>query len=200
MVNFQCCSGTSREKWPLRVRLEKVFPFVSNAPTLAFWLRDSKIDVLGPTVGEITWPSACEESWPRCPRAFCAYSCALGDECAARASSARSRRCARLCWACSLRNVRSCQAFCFWARGGFSLAHRIHQGTSSRLYGWRTRTASLKAAKLEAFPQLTQGTVKPACRGPAGVRLMPGLGVVLGQISGDTRGSCSRMVKGWHQC
>ena len=40
---------------------------------------------------QITWPSACEESWPQCPRAFCAYSCALGDECAAPCTRNRQR-------------------------------------------------------------------------------------------------------------
>ena len=82
------------------------------------------------------------------PSAYCAYSCALGDECAERVCSARSRRYARLCRACSNRNAPSFQAFCSPARGNDSLAHRIHQRISSQLYGWRTRTASLKAAKL----------------------------------------------------
>ena len=154
------------------------FFFLSNAPTLVFWLRDSKIDVLGLTVGEITWPSACEESWPRCPSAFCAYSCALGDECAERVCSARSRRYARLCRACSNRNAPSFQAFCSPARGNDSLAHRIHQRTSSQLYGWRTRTASLKAAKLVHFPHVPQGAAQSASRGPASVRLETGVGTV----------------------
>ena len=158
-----------RAKWSLDFDWKKLF--LSNAPTLAFWLRGSKIDALGLTVSEITWPSACEESWPRCPSAYCAYSCALGDECAERVCSARSRRYARLCRACSNRNAPSCQAFCSRARGSDSLAHRIHQRTSSQLYGWRTRTAGLKAAKLETVPHVPHDRMEPAHHGLAGVRL-----------------------------
>ena len=46
--------------------------FLSNAPTLAVWLRGSSFDVRGLTSDEITLSSACEESLPRCPRAYCA--------------------------------------------------------------------------------------------------------------------------------
>ena len=61
--------------------------------------------------------------------------------------------------ACSNRNAPSFQAFCSPARGNDSLAHRIHQRISSQLYGWRTRTASLKAAKLDFFPHVPPGAV-----------------------------------------
>ena len=119
-----------------------------------------------------------EESWRRCPRAFCAHCCALGDECAERVCSARSRRYARLCRACSNRNAPSFQAFCCPARGNDSLAHRIHQRTSSQLYGRAARTASLKAAKLVHFPHVPQGAAQSSSRGPASVRLETGVGTV----------------------
>ena len=139
-------------KWPLRVRLEKLFPFqraysrllapqFKNRRPWADRRRDH-------------FSSACEESRPRCPSAFCADSCALGDECAERVCSARSRRYARLCRACSNRNAPSCQAFCSQVIGGDSLADPIHQRTSSQLYGRAARTASLKTAKLEAVPHV----------------------------------------------
>ena len=57
------------------------------------------------------------------------------------------------------------------AHGDDSLAHRIHQRTSSQLYGWRTRTAGLKAAKLETVPHVPHDRMEPAHHGLAGVRL-----------------------------
>ena len=62
------------------------------------------------------------------------------------------------------------------------MAHRIHQRTSSQLYGWRTRTASLKAAKLEEFPQLPHDAAQSACCGAASVRLEAGVGTVEARI------------------
>ena len=124
----------------------------SNAPTHALWLHNSIFDVLVPPSNEIALTSKREESLPRCPRVFCAHACALGDECAARASSARPRRYAAYCVACSNRSAVTSHSF--FSRGLLrdKLARRSDQRISCQLHGSRTRAEALEPAKQPHFP------------------------------------------------
>ena len=113
---------------------------------------------------------------PRCPRAFCAHPCALGDECAERVCYARSIRYAQLRCACPNRDTPSCQAFCSCKYLSDSLANRTSHRASRQLCGWHTRTANSNAAKLVRFPHVSHGAVEPAWHGPANTYTMSVLG------------------------
>ena len=75
-------------KWPLKLRLEKVFPFqraYSRSLPPRFKLRRPGAGIQR----DHFWPRACEESWPRCPRAFCARIPVLSAMSALNASAQR---------------------------------------------------------------------------------------------------------------
>ena len=128
--------------------------FLSNAPTRAVWLHETVFDVPGCTVNEIAMRSVREESWTRCHRALYAHCCALDDECAARISSARSRRYAALLVALSYARFVVSYPFCSRGFVGDKLARRTGHRFSSQRYGWRTRTAGLQPTKELRFPSM----------------------------------------------
>lgn len=84
---------------------------LSNAPTLAVWVHDLKIDSPGCPTARSCRSSACEQCWPRSGRALCARCWRAAGTCIERSSPARSRGCARLQQACSNRNAPSLPGF-----------------------------------------------------------------------------------------